>query len=193
MCELGAGLRGKLAEARDLYLGGLRRMVWRRWKTIVARVIMARLTIRIRVAMRCIPLIRRKIMIMISMSDSFLIEWIFTEDPAKEARQRICEALKRKSTNFSKDPEAENKRSHRLVSRRLSHRFLQFIVLITSLTGFKTTQVIEHASTTWKQRDPMQINDWFAKWSPKKVQLCSRSRESCQKYSRDSCGESLVF
>lgn len=80
------------------------------------------------------------------------------EDPL-EARQRVCDALTKKSGNFSKDPEA---RTNAVTVWYDDGYHLDFAVYRTWADFFGTSYT-EHASTEWKRREPMEVNDWFAK------------------------------
>jgi hypothetical protein len=83
------------------------------------------------------------------------------EDPLK-ARQRVCDALQKKCTNFSKDPEA---RTNAVTVWYQDGYHIDFAIYRTweEFNGFRMVSYIEHASTTWMTRDPAEINDWFAK------------------------------
>jgi hypothetical protein len=83
------------------------------------------------------------------------------EDPLK-ARQRVRDALQKKCTNFSKDPEA---RTNAVTVWYQDGYHIDFAIYRTweEFNGFRMVSYIEHASTTWMTRDPAEINDWFAK------------------------------
>ena len=79
------------------------------------------------------------------------------DDPLT-ARQRVCDALLKKCANFSKDPEV---RTNAVTVWYPGHH-IDFAIYRTS-EDFWGSTLIEHASTEWKRRDPMDINNWFAK------------------------------
>lgn len=83
------------------------------------------------------------------------------DDPL-QARQRVRDALIKRCTNFTKDPEAR----HNAVTVWYQEGYhVDFAVYRTweEFNGFQMVRKIEHASSTWKPRDPMQVNDWFNK------------------------------
>ena len=79
-----------------------------------------------------------------------------------QARQRVRDALAKRCTNFTKEPEAR----HNAVTVWYQDGYhIDFAVYRTwqEFNGFQFITKIEHASSTWKERDPMQVNDWFTK------------------------------
>lgn len=78
------------------------------------------------------------------------------EDPLK-ARQRICAALAKRCTNFTKEPEA---RTNAVTVWYGEGYHIDFAVYRT-YTDALGTERVEHASTEWKRRDPMEVNNWF--------------------------------
>lgn len=78
------------------------------------------------------------------------------DDPLS-ARQRVCDALLKKCVNFSKEPEV---RTNAVTVWYPGHH-IDFAIYRTS-EDFWGGSIIEHASTEWKRRDPMEVNDWFA-------------------------------
>ncbi len=79
-------------------------------------------------------------------------------DPLK-ARQRVADALAKRCTNFTQEPTAK-KNAVRVAYADGYH--IDFAVYRTYTDATGTLQT-EHASTSWKARDPMAINNWFAK------------------------------
>jgi len=88
------------------------------------------------------------------------------EDPLK-ARQRVRDALCKRCTNFTKEPEA---RTNAVTIWYAEGYHIDFAIYRTYIDNFGK-EYIEHASTEWKRRDPMEINKWFfesvEKLSPK--------------------------
>jgi hypothetical protein len=82
------------------------------------------------------------------------------DDPLK-ARQRVRDALQNKCTNFTKEPEA---RTNAVTVWYQDGYHIDFAVYRTweELDGWRPVTRIEHASTSWKPRDPDEINKWFA-------------------------------
>lgn len=80
------------------------------------------------------------------------------DDPLK-ARQRVCAALAKRCTNFTKEPEA---RTNAVTIWYAEGYHIDFAVYRTYKDTLGITRV-EHAGTDWKRRDPMEVNDWFAK------------------------------
>jgi len=78
------------------------------------------------------------------------------EDPLK-ARQRVRDALCKRCTNFTKEPEARTNAATVWYSEGYHIDFAVYRTYVDSLGG----QYIEHASTAWKRRDPMEVNNWF--------------------------------
>jgi hypothetical protein len=78
------------------------------------------------------------------------------EDPLK-ARQRVRDALCKRCTNFTKEPEA---RTNAVTVWYSEGYHIDFAVYRTYVDDLGR-QYIEHASTTWKRRDPMEVNNWF--------------------------------
>lgn len=78
---------------------------------------------------------------------------------ALEARQRVRDALLKKCTNFSKEPEA---RTNAVTISYSDGYHVDFAVYRTYTDAYGRT-VTEHASTDWTARDPSGLNDWFAK------------------------------
>ncbi len=89
------------------------------------------------------------------------------EDPLS-ARQRVCDALLKRASNFSKDPEVRTK----AVTVWYAGHHVDFAIYRT-WTDLWGRVRIEHASTVWKPRDPMEFSEWFTKQvtdkSPKPV------------------------
>lgn len=79
-------------------------------------------------------------------------------DPLK-ARQRIADALAKRCTNFTQEPTAK-KNAVRVAYADGYHIDFAIYRTYTDATGTLHT---EHASTSWKPRDPMAINTWFNK------------------------------
>ncbi|NSZ52982.1 hypothetical protein G6K96_08440 [Agrobacterium vitis] len=75
------------------------------------------------------------------------------------ARQRVADALAKRCTNFTQEPTAK-KNAVRIAYIDGYH--IDFAVYRTYTDNFGILQT-EHASTSWKPRDPMAINNWFAK------------------------------
>jgi Adenylyl/Guanylyl and SMODS C-terminal sensor domain len=88
------------------------------------------------------------------------------EDPLK-ARQRVRDALCKRCTNFTKEPEA---RTNAVTIWYAEGYHIDFAIYRTYIDN-SGKEHIEHASTEWKRRDPMEINNWFfesvKKLSPK--------------------------
>ena len=83
------------------------------------------------------------------------------DDPL-QARQRIRDALLKKCTNFSQEPEA---RTNAVTVWYQDGYHIDFAIYRTweEFNGFSFVTRIEHASTDWNARDPMEVNNWFAK------------------------------
>ncbi|WP_335237064.1 nucleotide-binding domain-containing protein [Nostoc sp.] len=79
------------------------------------------------------------------------------ENPLK-ARQRVRDALCKRCTNFTKEPEA---RTNAVTVWYAEGYHIDFAIYRTYVDEFGIER-IEHASTEWKRRDPMEINNWFA-------------------------------
>lgn len=88
------------------------------------------------------------------------------EDPLK-ARQRVRDALCKRCTNFTKESEA---RTNAVTIWYAEGYHIDFAIYRTCIDNFGK-EYIDHASTEWKHRDPMEINNWFfesvEKLSPK--------------------------
>lgn len=80
------------------------------------------------------------------------------ENPLK-ARQRVRDALCKRCTNFTKEPEA---RTNAVTIWYAEGYHIDFAVYRTYVDEFGI-QRIEHASTEWKRRSPMEVNNWFGK------------------------------
>jgi hypothetical protein len=78
------------------------------------------------------------------------------EDPLK-ARQRVRDALCKRCTNFTKEPES---RTNAVTIWYAEGYHIDFAIYRTYIDNFGIKR-IEHASTEWKRRDPMEINNWF--------------------------------
>ncbi len=78
------------------------------------------------------------------------------EDPLK-ARQRVCDALCKRCTNFTKEPES---RTNAVTVWYAEGYHIDFAIYRTYIDNFGVKH-IEHASTKWNRRDPMEINNWF--------------------------------
>lgn len=78
------------------------------------------------------------------------------EDPLK-ARQRLRDALCKRCTNFTKEPES---RTNAVTIWYAEGYHIDFAIYRTYIDNFGMER-IEHASTEWKRRDPMEINNWF--------------------------------
>lgn len=76
-----------------------------------------------------------------------------------QARQRVADALKKRSTNFTQEPTAK-KNAVRVAYADGYHIDFAVYRTYTDIFGMKQT---EHASTTWRPRDPVAVNDWFSK------------------------------
>lgn len=89
------------------------------------------------------------------------------EDPLK-ARQRVRDALCKRCTNFTKEPEA---RTNAVTIWYAEGYHIDFAIYRTYIDNCGRERM-EHASTEWKRRDPMEINNWFSErvstLSPKK-------------------------
>jgi hypothetical protein len=79
------------------------------------------------------------------------------QNPLK-ARQRVRDALCKRCTNFTKEPEA---RTNAVTVWYAEGYHIDFAIYRTYVDEFGIER-IEHASTEWKRRDPMEINNWFA-------------------------------
>ena len=79
-------------------------------------------------------------------------------DPLK-ARQRVAEALAKRCTNFTQEPTAK-KNAVRVAYADGYH--IDFAVYRTYKDEAGVAQT-EHASSSWKPRDPLVINNWFSK------------------------------
>lgn len=79
------------------------------------------------------------------------------EDPLK-ARQRVCSALAKRCTNFTKEPEV---RTNAITVWYAEGYHIDFAIYRT-YTDIFGIEHVEHASTDWKRRDPMEVNNWFA-------------------------------
>lgn len=79
-------------------------------------------------------------------------------DPLK-ARQRIADALAKRCTNFTQEPTAK-KNAVRVAYADGYHIDFAVYRSYTDATGISR---IEHASSSWKPRDPLVINNWFTK------------------------------
>jgi len=96
---------------------------------------------------------------------------IFNKDDLPEgalsARQRVRDALLKKCGNFADVPEA---RTNAVTIWYGEGYHIDFAVYRTSTDAYGK-QIIEHASTDWKERDPSAVTDWFtsqvAQLSPK--------------------------
>jgi len=92
------------------------------------------------------------------------------EDPL-QARQRVRDALCKRCTNFTKEPEA---RTNAVTIWYAEGYHIDFAIYRTYTDNFGIKH-IEHASTEWKPRDPMEINNWFSErvstLSPKAKQI----------------------
>jgi len=90
------------------------------------------------------------------------IALIFTKDDLPDnplaARQRVRDALVKRCTNFTKEPEA---RINAVTVWYAEGYHIDFAVYRT-YTDYLGITRIEHASTEWKRRDPMEVNNWFA-------------------------------
>ena len=80
------------------------------------------------------------------------------EDPLK-ARQRVRDALCKRCTNFTKEPES---RTNAVTIWYAEGYHIDFAIYRTYIDNLGIKR-IEHASTEWKRRDPMEVNDWFSK------------------------------
>lgn len=79
------------------------------------------------------------------------------EDPLK-VRQRVRDALCKRCTNFTKEPEA---RTNAVTIWYAEGYHIDFAIYRTYTDNFGIER-IEHGSTEWKRRDPMEINNWFS-------------------------------
>lgn len=90
------------------------------------------------------------------------IALIFHKDEIPEnslkARQRVRDALCKRCTNFTKEPES---RTNAVTVWYAEGYHIDFAIYRTYVDEFGIER-IEHASTEWKRRDPMEINNWFA-------------------------------
>jgi Cyclic GMP-AMP synthase DncV-like, nucleotidyltransferase domain len=78
------------------------------------------------------------------------------EDPLA-ARQRIRDALQKKSGNFSKDPETRTN----CVTVWYEEGYHIDLAIYRTSSDWWGTEVVEHASTEWNKRDPMEFTNWF--------------------------------
>lgn len=76
---------------------------------------------------------------------------------ALKARQRIADAFKQVSGNFSKDPEA---RTNAVTVWYAEGYHIDFAIYRTYKDIFGNT-IIEHAGPEWNERDPMDLTNWF--------------------------------
>jgi hypothetical protein len=90
------------------------------------------------------------------------------DDPLR-ARQRVRDALAKRCTNFTQEPEA---RTNAVTVWYAEGYHIDFAIYRTYTDAYGR-EFIEHASTEWKRRDPMEVNDWFttavAAKSPKAI------------------------
>ncbi len=80
------------------------------------------------------------------------------DDPLR-ARQRVRDALAKRCTNFTQEPEA---RTNAVTVWYAEGYHVDFAIYRT-YTDTYGRLCTEHASTEWKRRDPMEVNNWFAK------------------------------
>ena len=76
---------------------------------------------------------------------------------ALKARQRIADAFKKMSGNFSRDPEA---RPNAVTVWYAEGYHIDFAVYRTYENLFGRT-IIEHGGPEWTERDPMEVTNWF--------------------------------
>ena len=90
------------------------------------------------------------------------------DDPLR-TRQRVRDALAKRCTNFTQEPEA---RTNAVTVWYAEGYHVDFAIYRTYTDAYGRER-IEHASTEWKRRDPMEVNDWFtaavAEKSPKAI------------------------
>jgi len=86
---------------------------------------------------------------------------IFEKDdlPASplEARKRVANALIEKATNFTKDPEA---RTNAVTIWYADGYHVDFAVYRKN-NNFFGQDILEHAGSSWSERDPRDITNWF--------------------------------
>lgn len=107
---------------------------------------------------------------------------IFEKDdlPASplEARKRVANALKEKASGFSREPEARTN----AVTVWYADGYHVDIAVFRKSENWLGSEILEHASTEWLERDPKAITDWFIKevkdqspaktlWSDPKVSI----------------------
>jgi Adenylyl/Guanylyl and SMODS C-terminal sensor domain len=78
------------------------------------------------------------------------------EDP-RNARQRIADALCKRCTNFTQEPTA---RTNAVTVWYAEGYHIDFAIFRT-YTDEYGREKIEHASTDWKARNPLDVNNWF--------------------------------
>jgi adenylyl/guanylyl cyclase-like protein with sensor domain/cyclic GMP-AMP synthase DncV-like protein len=78
------------------------------------------------------------------------------DDPLT-ARQRMRDALAKRCTNFTQEPEV---RTNAVTVWYAEGYHVDFAIYRSYIDAYGREQ-LEHASTTWKRRDPMEVNNWF--------------------------------
>ncbi len=78
---------------------------------------------------------------------------------AKQARERVCDALLKKCTNFTKEPEA---RANAVTIWYAEGYHIDFAVYRRYTSGWGNT-ILEHAGASgWAARNPEDITNWFS-------------------------------
>ncbi len=79
------------------------------------------------------------------------------DDPLRTC-QRVRDALAKRCTNFIQEPET---RTNAVTVWYAEGYHIDFAIYRTYTDAYGQ-KFIEHASTEWKRRNPMEVNDWFA-------------------------------
>ena len=90
---------------------------------------------------------------------------------ALDARKRVAEALKKKATGFTKEPEARTN----AVTVHYSDGYHVDIAVYRRSEDWLGNEILEHAGPDWAKRDPKEITDWFIK----DVKEQSPSEDNC--------------
>ncbi len=97
---------------------------------------------------------------------------------ALNARKRVAEALNKKASGFTKDPEARTN----AVTVWYSDGYHVDIAVYRRSKDWLGNEILEHAGADWAERDPKAITDWFTQavkdkspkatvWSKPKVEI----------------------
>lgn len=76
-----------------------------------------------------------------------------------EARKRVADAINRKATGFSQDPEARTN----AVTIWYAEGYHVDIAIYRRREDLMGIEILEHAGANWTQRDPKAITDWFSR------------------------------